>query len=790
MIGPTAVRARVTVKGIVQGVGFRPFVCRLARSLGLTGWVGNYPSGALLEVEGPPVRIEVFLERVRTERPATSRIDDMAVHPLPLQGETAFVIRTSAEEGAKRVVIPPDLATCADCLCELRDPRDRRYRYPFLTCTQCGPRFSLIRDIPYDRANTTMSRFPLCRDCRAEYEDHTNRRFHAEAIACPACGPQLWLWYANGDVIAQREDAISQACALIRQGGIVAVKGIGGFHLWADAASETAVRRLRERKVRPEKPLAVMFPSLDAVRACCDLSLEEEQWLASPQAPIVLAHRKTGGMLAESVAPGNPLIGAILPSAPLHHLLMAELQHPVVATSGNLSEEPIVFDEAEALRRLGGLADAFLVHDRPIARPVDDSVVRVFPCGSEAKGERRGEEPKTNVIILRRARGFVPQTITLSEEVCQGRTDAPILAVGGHLKNTIALLAGNQVLMSQHLGDLGTVEAGAVFRRAVEDLQRLVGVKPSMVACDRHPDYWSTSFARALAESFGVPLVQVQHHHAHVAACMAEHNLDGEVLGVAWDGAGYGSDGTIWGGEWLRATYQGFRRVAHLRPFRLPGGEQAAREPRRCALALLWETFGADALDLASAEHDDRLEQRLVLTAMLQRQINSPVTTSVGRLFDAVASITGFCHAATFEGQAAMAIEWAAMRGRSSGSGGEADYPLPLHREDGEEGPWIADWRPMIRTMVDEVQGGMAPERMACRFHVTLAELIAQVAEQVGLPRVVLTGGCFQNGLLLSLARRGLEEAGFTVYSHRLVPPNDGGLSLGQAVVVAMRGQI
>lgn len=772
MITVRTARVRVTVNGTVQGVGFRPFVCRVARSMGLTGWVANHPSGVLIEVEGPPARIEDFVERVRTEGPAAGRIDDMAVSPVPSQGETSFVIRASVEDGAKRLVIPPDLATCADCLRELRDPRDRRFRYPFLTCTHCGPRFSIVTDIPYDRANTTMSRFPLCEACRVEYEDVHDRRFHAEPIACPVCGPQLELWYANGDVIAQREDAISQACALIRQGGIVAVKGIGGFHLWADAASETAVRRLRERKVRPEKPLAVMFPSLDAVRACCDLSLEEEQWLASPQAPIVLAHRKTGGMLAESVAPGNPLIGAILPSAPLHHLLMAEWQHPVVATSGNLSEEPIVFDEAEALRRLGGLADAFLVHDRPIARPVDDSVVRVCSGGSD-------------LVILRRARGFVPQTITLSEEVCQGRTDAPILAVGGHLKNTIALLAGNQALMSQHLGDLGTVEAGAVFRRAVEDLQRLVGAKPSMVACDRHPDYWSTSFARACAESFGVPLVPVQHHHAHVAACMAEHNLDGEVLGVAWDGAGYGSDGTIWGGEWLRATYQGFRRVAHVRPFRLPGGEQAAREPRRCALALLWETFGADALDLASAERDDRLEQRLVLAAMLQRQINSPVTTSVGRLFDAVASITGFCHAATFEGQAAMAVEWAAMRGRSSESGGEAGYPLPLHREDGEEGLWIADWRPMIRTMVDEGQGGMDPERMACRFHVTLAELIGRVAEQVRVPRVVLTGGCFQNGLLLSLARRRLEQAGFTVYSHRLVPPNDGGLSLGQAVVAA-----
>lgn len=767
----------VTVNGTVQGVGFRPFVCRVARSMGLTGWVANHPSGVLIEVEGPSAQVEVFLERVRTEGPAAGRIDDMAVSPAPSQGETSFVIRASAEDGAKRLVIPPDLATCADCLRELCDLRDRRFRYPFLTCTQCGPRFSIVTDLPYDRHQTTMSRFPLCEACRVEYEDMHDRRFHAEPIACPACGPQLELWDADGDVIAQREEAASQACALIRQGGIVAVKGIGGFHLWVDAGSESAVRSLRERKGRPQKPLAVMFPSLDAVLAWCDVSLEEAQWLTSAQAPIVLVRRKAGDVLAEAIAPGNPLVGAMLPSVPLHHLLMAELQRPVVATSGNLSEEPIVFDEREALRRLGGLADALLVHDRPIARPVDDSVVRVCSGGSD-------------LVILRRARGFVPQAITLRDKVRQDRTDVPILAVGGHLKNTITLLTGNQALISQHLGDLGTVEADAAFRRAVEDLQRLVGVKPGRVACDRHPDYRSTIFARAWAESSGVPLVQVQHHHAHVASCMAEHGLDGEVLGVAWDGAGYGLDGTIWGGEFLIAGYRGFRRFAHLRPFRLPGGEAAMRKPWRCAFSVLWETYGERGAIEELAVRQGESGEGDTLAVLLQRGIASPWTTSMGRLFDAVSSIAGLCDEASYEGQAAMALEFAAERYEKNLSGDETGYVFAVTRDEANEAVWVADWRPLIESLITERHEGSSPERIAYRFHLALADLIGQIAERAALSRVVLTGGCFQNALLLRLARRRLARAGFTVYTHRQVPPNDGGLSLGQAVVAAKRGQM
>jgi hydrogenase maturation protein HypF len=762
----TVVRLRVTVAGTVQGVGFRPFACRLARSLALAGWVGNTPSGAILEIEGPSDRIETFMRRLRTDGPAAARIDDLTTQALAPRHECAFSIRTSDDEGAKRLTIPPDLALCEDCVHELFDPADRRFRYPFMTCAHCGPRFSLVTGIPYDRANTTMSRFQLCRDCRMEYEDHTNRRFHAEPIACPDCGPSLALWDAEGRPAQTHQAALDQACAMIRQGGIVAVKGVGGFLLLADAGSEPAVRALRERKRRPHKPFAVMFPSLDAVRASCELSEDERRWLTSPRMPIVLLRRKGAGGIAESVAPGNPAIGALLPYAPLYHLVMEELQRPLVATSGNRSEEPIVFDEQEAVRRLGGIADAFLVHDRPIARPVDDSVVRVA-----------GSQP----IVLRRARGFVPQTIRLNGSAT-GRAEGPILAVGGHLKNTVALLDGDRVLVSQHLGDLGTAESDAAFRSAIEDLQRLLAAKPRLVACDRHPDYRSTQHAKALAEFLGVPLAPVQHHHAHVAACMAEHGLDGEVLGIAWDGAGYGMDGTIWGGEFLRAGYGSFRRVAHLRPFRLPGGEQAAREPRRCALAALWEALGEDAVNTAPGF--DCPEQAMDVAALLRKQIRSPVTTSMGRLFDAVASLLGLCQVSSFEGQAATAVEFAATE-ESAADMRETVYPLSLDDSGDTEAALIADWRPMLLAMQEDLRTGVAPARIAFRFHGTLADLIGRVAMHVGLPRVVLTGGCFQNGLLAELARERLERAGFRVFAHRELPPNDGGLSLGQAVVAA-----
>lgn len=764
-------RIRVEVDGVVQGVGFRPFVYRLARELDVAGWISNSGDGVLIEAEGSVQAVETFLHRLKTGAPASARVGAVKTVVIPFQHDVSFSIRVSSQAGECALGIPPDLATCADCRRELTDLRDRRFRYPFLTCTQCGPRFSLLTASPYDRANTTMAGFALCPACLAEYEDEADRRFHAEPTACPACGPQVALWNEAGGEVARGDEALCQAAALIREGFIVAVKGLGGFQLWVDAGSAEAVPRLRARKRRPEKPFAVMFPAADAVKTYCLLSPEEDALLGSPQAPIVLVQKRQEVTLAEAVAPGNPCLGAMLPATPLHHLLMAELQRPVVATSGNRSEEPIVTDEQEALVRLSGMADAFLVHDRPIARPVDDSVIRLLDG---------------DPLMLRRARGYVPQAIRLSDGLLKRRTRGPVLAVGGHLKNSVGLLCDDRVVLSQHLGDLSTVEAFAAFRQAVEDLQQLLGVTPQVIACDLHPDYRSSVFARELATALSVPLIPVQHQFAHVAACMADQRLDGEVLGVAWDGAGYGSDGRIWGGEFLIASYEGFTRFAHLRPFRLPGGEVAMREPARPAAAVLWDILGEQMLTHRLPCWPVESDRRRQLVALLSAGVASPWTTSMGRLFDAVASLTGLCRRASFEGQAAMALEFAAARHRQREGASAGGYPMELVPSPSNLRTLVLDWRSMVSAIMDDLRTGQDAELVAARFHQGIVDGILLVARAAGLPRVVLTGGCFQNGLLVLLARRRLETAGFTVYTHREVPPNDGGLSLGQAVVAAL----
>lgn len=780
-----AQRMRVDVDGTVQGVGFRPFVYRLARELELSGWVRNTVNGVAIEVEGGAPTVETFLRRLKGEAPASVRMDGMRTQVVPALDDRGFAIHRSTELGRPSLVIPPDLATCADCLRELADPTDHRFRYPFLTCTQCGPRYSLLTAIPYERSNTTMAGFELCSACRAEYESETDRRFHAEPIACPICGPRLCLWDEQGCEIAAEEGALQRAVALLDEGLIVAVKGLGGFQLWVDAQSEEAVRRLRDRKQRADKPFAVLFPSLEAVRDYCLLSPDEESLLCSPQAPIVLARKRRDAALAEAVAPGNPYLGVMLPATPLYHLLMASLQRPIVATSGNRSEEPIVIDEGEALARLKGIADAFLVHDRPISRPVDDSVVRVVAAEAHAHDVESQDKPKTHTIMLRRARGYAPQAIRLKNSLSERTGSGPVLAVGGHLKNTVALLREDRVWLSQHLGDLSTLEADLAFRQAVDDLQRLLQAEPKLIACDLHPDYRSTGFARELAESLSVPLVPVQHHHAHVASCMAEHKLDGEVLGIAWDGAGYGTDGHVWGGEFLIASYRQFTRFASLRPFRLLGGEAAMKAPGRSAAAALWELMGETMVHHDLPSWNMTGDQRAQLAALLRSGIASPWTTSMGRLFDAVASLTGLCQQASFEGQAAMAVQFAAEREWKAGGGSAPGYPIDLAPSESSDTRWIVDWRPMISTVLDDLRRGHRPELITARFHVGLAEGAVRVAQAAGLPRIVLTGGCFQNRLLLSLVRQRLECAGFTVYSHSLVPPNDGGLSLGQATVAA-----
>ncbi len=742
------------VTGAVQGVGFRPFVFRVAQEMGLAGWVRNDAHGVIIQATGSPETLDRFERALRGEAPAPASVREVRTIESVTGGTAGpFLILDSENDGAATAQVLPDLATCPDCLDEILNPAERRYRYPFTNCTRCGPRFSILLRIPYDRPNTTMAAFTMCPACRAEYENPADRRFHAQPIACPACGPQLAWWSPGGAVLAERDAALEAAIEALRQGRVVAVKGLGGFHLMVDARADAAVRRLRDRKHREEKPLALMYPALEALQRDCEVSSEEKDLLLSPAAPIVLLRRRTGANLAASVAPGNPYLGAMLPYTPLHHLLLRALNAPVVATSGNLSDEPICTDEHEALERLRDIAEGFLVHNRPIARHVDDSVARVLLGAPQ---------------ILRRARGYAPAPITLS-----GFSTDGLSAVGAHLKNTVAVAHGSDVMLSQHLGDLETPQARDAFREARSALEQLFTVTPQMVVCDLHPEYASTLEARAGA----MPVRAVQHHHAHVAACMAEHGLDGEVLGVVWDGSGYGADGTLWGGEFLRSTRAAFQRVAHLRTFRLPGGDAAAREPRRTALSLLFELFGPAVFsrtDLAPVQTFSPSE-RAILQTLLERGYQAPLTSSVGRLFDAVASLVGLRQINVFEGQAAMELEFAL-----DGCATDEAYPAPLSSDS----PRQADWGPMIAQILADTAAGVSPCLISARFHNTLAAWIVQAARQVGLGRVVLTGGCFQNRYLTERAVRALRQAGFEAYWHQQVPPNDGGIALGQMAVV------
>ncbi|MBI4597631.1 MAG: carbamoyltransferase HypF [Candidatus Omnitrophica bacterium] len=754
-------RRRLTITGAVQGVGFRPFVYTLATQLRLSGWVVNTRHGISLEIEGSPEQLETFQQRLGAELPAPAAIETIEAQSIGAEGGAQFVIRPSDDQGAPTAVVLPDLATCEACLVECCDPSNRRFRYPFINCTHCGPRFSIIEQLPYDRAKTTMRRFAMCNDCRAEYDDPMNRRFHAEPNACPACGPQLQLWDAAGGVIASRDEALIRAAQAIRDGRIVAVKGLGGFHLMADARNEKAVQRLRLRKGREAKPFALMYPSMEMIEAHAEVTKDERYVLQSTVAPIVLVRRRREHIqIAEAVAPKNPWLGVMLPMTALHHLLLRELEFAVVATSGNLSEEPICTDEREALQRLASVADVWLVHDRPIARHVDDSVVRIVA---------------NRPLLLRRARGYAPLPVNLAGE------PPPCLAVGAHLKNTVAIAVGDQAVLSQHLGDLETPQAIDGFTRAIESLQTFYATMPTMIACDLHPDYESSRWAKRQAR----PVVPIQHHVAHVLSCMADNELSDAVLGVAWDGTGLGSDGMIWGGEYFAVDDRKVERVAHLRPFRLPGGEQAIREPRRSALGLLI-AMEPDTLTLFPrlapiASLTDR--ERAVLAAMLSRGVQSPWTTSIGRLFDAVASLLNLHHGRQFEGQAAMALEHAAERAETDDS-----YSMPLipctifHEANFHQ---QLDWEPLVRGILSDLKMLVPPAIIAAKFHNALAETIVTVAHHLGLPRVVLSGGCFQNRVLTERAILRLRREDLEPFWHRQVPPNDGGIALGQLAAVA-----
>ena len=751
-------RLRLVVRGAVQGVGFRPFVYRLAKRFGLTGWVINATDGVYIEVEGREDILKDFERAIVEEKPPVSFIQAIERSWLERVGYTEFTIRKSEEEGEKTVLILPDIATCKDCMVEVFDPKDRRYRYPFTNCTNCGPRFTIIESLPYDRPNTTMKIFKMCEACSREYEDPSDRRFHAQPNACPVCGPQVELWDHGGRVKKIGDDAMREAVKLLKDGKILAVKGLGGFHVMVDPFSVKSVELLRKRKPRKEKPYALMFPDLETVKKHCYVTEREEEELTSPVAPILLLRKREESNIPDIVAPGNPYLGVMLPYTPLHHILLKDLGKPVIATSGNLSDEPIITDEREAIQRLKNVVDLFLVHTRPIKRHADDSIERVL-------GNR--------TVILRRARGLAPFPIRVKMSLQR------VLAFGGHLKNTFALGIGENVFISQHIGDLETRESLKVFLREIEDFRRLFDFDPEVLACDMHPRYLSSQIAQEMAEREGIPLVKVQHHHAHLVSCMVENDVEEAILGITWDGTGYGLDGTVWGGEFLFGDFSEFKRVAHFRTFPLLGGDKAIKEPRRVALGLLFEIYQDGVFEEFPSlkEHFTEEERRVFLNA-LKAKVNTPLTSSVGRMFDAVASILGVRQRITFEGQAAMELEFRAMR-----TDGGPIFPYELKGKE----PVVIDWWPLIHALIEERKKGTPVELLARGFHRTLAHIIKDVALSLGSKRVALTGGVFQNVVLIKETEDLLLREGIQVITHQRVPPNDGGISLGQAVVAGVK---
>ena len=757
---PDRVRRAVFVRGVVQGVGFRPFVYRLATEESLAGSIGNDTDGVTIELEGSATRIDTFLTRLRSEIPPLARIDAVAVRDLPLTGESGFRIIASQVKGQVSTGIPADAATCADCLRELFDPADRRYRYPFLNCTSCGPRYTITRSIPYDRPQTSMARFTLCAACQAEYDDPLNRRFHAQPNACAQCGPRVWLESPEGSPLAST-DPIATTIDRLLAGHIACIKGIGGFHLAVDATSESAVTELRRRKHRYGKPLAIMVRDLDAARALCLLHPEEEALLQTPAHPIVLAHARAANGIAMSVAPGIPWLGIFLPYAPLQHLLFADPRvRALVMTSANLSEEPIAIDNAEARQRLGAIADFFLFHDREILQRCDDSVTAIVEGAPQ---------------FLRRARGYVPLGIELPFDV------PPLLAVGGHLKNVFTLARGRHAYQSQHLGDLENLTGLDFFKESLAHLMHTFEIEPELVVHDLHPGYLSTSWAKEWAAERGLPLIAVQHHHAHIAACMAEHAVFEPVIGLSLDGTGYGTDGRIWGGEVLIADLDDFGRFAHLEYVPMPGGEAAIREPWRMAFShLLAAGFSEDeARDLVGAS----AQEARVASRMIQRGLNTPLTSSCGRLFDAVAAVVLNRRTVDYEAQAAIELEGICVN--------ESDR---IRRSD--ISPMLFDGSPMQirlhslwRALVDDLRRGVPKQKIASQFHSAVSEgfivAASNIRERTGVTTVALSGGCLHNRRLSGLLRSGLDEEGFKVLVHRQVSPGDGGLSYGQAIVGA-----
>jgi hydrogenase maturation protein HypF len=749
----------IDVSGIVQGVGFRPFVYRLAREYGLRGDVTNNPDGVRIRAAGDKVSLDAFLGALPAQAPPQALIEGIRARETSPFAAGAFDISPSSHNGDRNTLISPDLATCDDCLRELFDPGDRRFRYPFINCTNCGPRFTIISDMPYDRPLTTMAAFRMCEECEREYGDPSDRRFHAQPNACPRCGPRLWLSDAKGEEI--EGDAVMEAASRLKEGKIVAVKGLGGFHLACDATSDGAVFRLRERKRRYAKPLAVMVGDLAEAERYCRVSEEEKDILTSPRRPIVLLEEKENNTISTQVAGGLRRQGIFLPYTPLHHLLMREVDFPLVMTSGNISSEPIAKDNDEALERLGNIADYFLLHDRDILVRYDDSVTMAF---------RGGEYP------IRRARGYAPYPVRLEKNY-----STEVLALGAELKNTFCFLRGRHAFVGQHIGDMDTREALRHYREALQAIRRLFALEPQVIAHDLHPEYLTTH----LAGEYSLPSVGVQHHHAHIVSCMADNGIDGKVIGVSWDGTGYGEDGTVWGGEFLVCDRSEYQRAARLSTYPMPGGEACTTELRRMACGVLWEICDDEEEARNGFEAFLRLDggEAANLASQLRSGFNTPLTSSAGRIFDAAAALMGLRHLAQYEGQAACELERLAAPGSSR-------YPYGLVKANGL---WEVDTRPLFRAMLEDVRKGCDREEVAGKFHAALASAILEtcrsLAQGTGIGRVVLSGGVFQNELLATTVVEALESAGLSCFTHRRVPCNDGGISLGQAVVAASRAE-
>jgi hydrogenase maturation protein HypF len=750
-------RLRIEVEGIVQGVGFRPFIFRLAATHGISGWVKNTSGGVIIEAEGEADAVSAFLNDISAEAPPLAVITDLRSSRIDTVGEKGFIILKS-EAGENRAQISPDCDVCDDCLRELFDPNDRRYLYPFINCTNCGPRYSIITGVPYDRPFTTMSVFPMCEECRREYEDPMDRRFHAQPVACPVCGPHLEMTDGSGGRI--KGDPLKTAVRVLKEGGILAVKGIGGYHLAVDACNDGAVRELRRRKQRDEKPFALMSPDMGAIARFARFDQMEKRLLSGPERPIVLLPKLEGNPIAPLVAPANGYFGVMLPGAPLHHLLLRDNFTALIMTSGNISDEPIVYRDEEARERLSGIADMFLSHNREIHTRSDDSVIRVF---------------QGNPLFLRRSRGYVPRSIRLPAP------QRSVLALGAELKTVVCLTREDRAFLSQHIGDLKNAATLQSLEDTVSHLERILDIRPEVVAHDLHPDYLSSVFAAGLKE---VRLEPVQHHHAHMASCMAENGLEGESIGVVYDGVGYGLDGTIWGGEFLLGDYRAFRRVGHFRTVAMPGGDAAVREPLRMALSYLFDAYGEGLYGKpipCLAQVNDR--ERQIYLKMLRQGINSPLTSSCGRLFDAVSAMLDVRSRVSYEGQAAIELEALA-----EGADTDEIYPYSIISANGS---LILDMRPIIEGVVSDIEISEPGAVIARRFHNTVAmsttDLCVKIREATGVNRVVLSGGSFQNKLLTNGIFNGLSDEGFEVFTHRLAPPNDGGLSLGQAVIAGSK---